>query len=344
MPVAAALVLPLVMAGVLLASGIAKIREPDDLDGWAELGVPRLFRRRWLVRLHPWAEIALALALVVLGGVLGVLAALVCLTLMAGYLALVIRTLRAAPDASCSCFGTRRPVTRLTAARNAWLTVVAAVTVAVIWRAPTFGGALAGITGVHAWAWVAVAAVAVLTALVIVWPDAIVPASSAVPPSPIVGDDEDEDYVRVRTPAVPVTLADGAVVNLRRLATARPLLLLAVSPGCAACALVIDHTPVWRDRLPELDIRFLLSAAPGQASLTERDEPQSLHDPHGYVRESIGEWSTPTAVLLGADGLLAGGPITGGDAIAAFVEDIRASLDELRAEPHAVSESGSAFP
>ena len=64
-----------------------------------------------------------------------------------------------------------------------------------------------------------------------------------------------------------------------------------------------------------------------------------LHDPHGYVRESIGEWSTPTAVLLGADGLLAGGPITGVDAIEGFVDDIRATLDEFRAETDPVGET-----
>lgn len=331
MLVAASLVLPLIMAGVLLASGIAKLRRPDDLAGWAELGVPVALRRQWLVRLHPWSEIALAVALIVLGGVLGVLAGLVAVLLMVAYLGLVTRALRTAPDASCSCFGTRRPVTRLTVARNVWLSLVAAATTAVIWATPLWGGALAGIGAAAAWGWIAMIGAAVLTAIVIVWPDS---APSVVADGSVMAMDgsvEELDYIRVRTPAVPVTRADGTVVNLRHLAASRPMLLLSVSPSCAACAPVIENAPTWRRLLPELEIRFLFRAAPDNASLKELDEPQSLHDPGGYVRESIGPWSTPAAVLLGADGFLAGGPVTGADAIQEFVEDIRASLDEVTA-------------
>ncbi len=62
-------------------------------------------------------------------------------------------------------------------------------------------------------------------------------------------------------------------------------------------------------------MRFLLAYEPEGGRLTERSEPQSLHDPHEYVSGSLGEWPTPTAILLGADGLLAGGPVTGSDPI-----------------------------
>ena len=333
MLVAASLVLPLVMAGVLIASGVAKLRHPDDLAGWAELGVPSALRRDWLVRLHPWAEIALAVALAVLGGVLGLLAGLVAVALMIGYLSLVIRALRTAPDASCSCFGTRRPVTRLTVARNVWLTVVAVATTAVIWMTPLWGGALAGVWTTVAWGWIAMTAVAVLTAIVIVWPDATQsppdPPASALLPVP---EDADElEYVRLRVPSVPVTVADGTTVNLRTMAAYRPLLLLAVSATCSSCASTIASAPAWRTLLPELDVRLLLRNPPTAGAFAEHDEPQSLHDPEGYVSGTLGEWATPTAVLLGADGLLAGGPVSGADAITEFIEDIRASLDELAA-------------
>ena len=60
----------------MVASAVGKLRRPDDLAGWAELGVPAAFRRDWLLRLHPWGELALGLALAVLGGALGLLAAL----------------------------------------------------------------------------------------------------------------------------------------------------------------------------------------------------------------------------------------------------------------------------
>lgn len=324
------LALPLVMAAVFLVSGVAKLRNPDDLAGWAALGVPAALRRRSLVRLHPWGEIALAVALACLGGALGLIAGLASLGLMFAYLLLVARAMRAAPDAACSCFGTRRPVTRRTAARNAWLTALAAATTAVIWSTPLWGGALAGLWSAGAWSWGAAVAVAVITVLVIVWPDAPAAAEVASPPPAVpTGDDGELDYVRVRTPAVPVTLGDGSTVNLRELTAERPLLLLAVSQTCGACMSTIAAAPAWRARLPEVDVRLLLDAAPVPGSLVETDEPLTLHDPEGYVSESIsGRWPTPTAVLLGIDGLLAGGPVTGEFAVAAFVEEIREVLDE----------------
>lgn len=329
---AASILLPLVMAAVLLASGVAKVLRPDDLAGWEALGVPAAVRRGWLVRVHPWGEIALGIALIALGGVLGALAGIVSVVLMGAYLWLVVRAIREAPDASCFCFGMRRRVTRLTVARNVWLTGVALAALAVIWTTPTWGGALAAAWRSDAGIWVGMTGIAVVTALVIVWPD---PTSADVAShsgngSPVV-DGEEVDYVRVRTPAVPVTLASGTIVSLRDLASQRPLLLLAVSPTCGSCLPVIDNAATWRRLLPELDVRLLVRSSPVPGSFMEIHEPQSLHDPEGFVSASIADWSTPTAVLLGADGLLAGGPVTGADAITEFVADIRASLDEAAA-------------
>ena len=47
------------MAVMLIVSGIAKLRRPDDLTGWAEMGVPKALRKQWLLVLHPWGEMAL---------------------------------------------------------------------------------------------------------------------------------------------------------------------------------------------------------------------------------------------------------------------------------------------
>jgi hypothetical protein len=142
--------------------------------------------------------------------------------------------------------------------------------------------------------------------------------------------DADLEYVRVRTPAVPVTYGDGRVTNLRSLAAMRPILLLSVSETCGACTRVIEQVPAWRRLLPEVDVRLLIPQPPAESRLTELEHPQSLHDPKGYVRGSIADWRFPTAVLLGADGLLAGGPETGAVAIETFVGDIYASLHAER--------------
>lgn len=321
MPGVLAVSLPLIASAVFIASAVAKLRRPDDLAGWAELGVPRSFRKTWLLRIHPWAELLLGVALAVLGGVLGFLAGVTAVAVMTAYLWLVVRVHRRADDASCSCFGARRPVTSLTIFRNAWLLLVTAGTTAVIWMNPLWGGAV--LAGAADTLWIVGLAVAAVTATVILWPDG---AEAPAPAPATAGDADDLDYIRTRTPAVPVTLADGTTQNLRELAAHRPLLLLAVSETCGACVPVIEGAPRWRELLPEVEIRLLLSLPSDTSRLTERTEPQSLHDVNGFVRSSIEEWATPTAVLLGADGLLAGGPVTGDRSVEAFVGDIYESL------------------
>jgi hypothetical protein len=325
MPVALSIALPLVLAAVLVASAVAKLRTPDTLAGWEELGVPAAFRREWLRRIHPWAELLLGIAVALLGGWLGLMAALVAMALMVGYTALVARVLARAESTSCACFGARKRVTRVTVARNIWLTVLAIATAAVIWATPLFGGALAA--GIPNFAWLVGLAVAAVTTALVLWPEGPAAATDTTPrTAPAGATDDDLDYIRTRTPAVPVTMADGTVVNLRTLAARKPILLLAVSSMCGPCETVVAQRAAWRELLPEVDVRLLLAEPASMSTWTERGEPQSLHDVEDYVAESIGYRGTPTAVLLGADGMLAAGPITGDLGVARLVDDIYESL------------------
>lgn len=316
---------PLILAAVLIASAIGKFRHPDDISGWAEIGVPRPLRQEWLRRLHPWGELVLGVAVAVLGSILGVIAAIIAVLLMGAYTWLVVRTVMRTEDASCACFGARKPVTRVTVVRNVWLTIVAIVAAGTVWATPLFGGALVG--AVLGWQWLIGLAAAAATAAVILWPESAAPSPAPTePPLVVSGGDDDLDYVRTRTPAVPVSTADGTVHNLRTLAAQKPIVLLAVSPTCGACEAVIAKAPEWRKLLPEVDVRMLLRTAPQQGTMMELDEPQSLHDPEGYVSGSIQDWPTPTAVLLGMDGMLAGGPVIGIDDISEFIGDVYESL------------------
>jgi hypothetical protein len=87
----------------------------------------------------------------------------------------------------------------------------------------------------------------------------------------------------------------------------------------------MERRETYRRLMPEVEVRLLLTE-PVTSRWTEPDEPQSLHDENGYVGESLGYGGTPSAVLLGADGLLAGGPVTGDRAVDRFVDEIYESL------------------
>ncbi|MFB7843216.1 MauE/DoxX family redox-associated membrane protein [Microbacterium sp. NPDC056052] len=318
----------LILVGVLAVSGIAKLRAPDDAAGWTELGIPAVLRQAWLIRLHPIAELVLAAALLLFGGWLGIVSAAIAVLLFAAYLVLVWRARRQTPDASCACFGERRRITGRTLLRNGWLTLLAVVSVATIGTLPLFGGVLA--LAAAFWPWIlALAAVAVTFILV----QESRPAESdrgeqvRAEEAMSAGTDELEDYLRARTPAVPVQLADGTTVTLRDLSRQAPILMLAVSETCGTCTPVIESIDAYRALLPEVSVRFLLQSAPEASRLTSIEEPQTLHDVHRYVGPSIADqWFTPTAVLLGADGMLAGGPVVGVTAIGDFVDDIYESL------------------
>lgn len=337
----------MILAVVLVVSGLGKLRSPDSLDSWRDLGVPARLRQQWLLRLHPWAELALAAALTLLGGVLGALAATAAVALMGGYTLLVVRALEQANDASCACFGTRAAVTRSTLTRNFWLTGLAIVSLLVIWTTPLFGGPLGQLVSAGQPAWLIPIAIAAATTLLVLRseqpeakPPSAAPLTTPTEPGQSTATEtatEDEaDYLRTRTPAVPVTAADGTILNLRTLAARKPILLLAVSETCGACTPIIEHLGRYRELLPEVDVRLLIHALPEHTTLTDTSEPQTLHDPHGYVSGSIQDWPTPTAVLLGMDGMLAGGPEIGNVAIPAFIDDIYESLHGER-PPSSVS-------
>lgn len=228
---AAALTSTLVLVGVLIASGVAKLRTPDDSAGWEAMGIPAGLRHGWLIRLHPFAELALAAALLLLGGPLGTAAAVVAVLLFAGYLVIVWNARRQSPDASCACFGERRPLTGRTVLRNIWLLALALISAATIGGSPIWGGA--ALLALLLWPWTLALAVVAVTLVLVREGSEPQPVTAAAPSG--AADEELEDYLRARTPAVPVTLADGTTRTLRELTAEAPLLLLAVSETCGSC-------------------------------------------------------------------------------------------------------------
>lgn len=328
----AALIAPLVLAVVLLTSAIGKLRSPStSAAAFDALKVPAPLAGPWLRAAHPWAEIALAVSLLVLPSAGQVAAATAALALLLAYLWLVVRARTFEDPVDCACFGAvgSDRVTGWTVARNAWLVGLGVIALVSATDASPVLSRL-GALGDDAW-WVAAAAAAAVTvALVVGAPSDEPTADLSVAPS---ADPADAgDYLRQPIPHVPVALADGTTLSLRDVAKSRPQLLVHVSEMCGSCSATVTAVPEWRERLPEVEVRFLLRSRADQSPWASTQAPQSLHDPHGYAAVTMEMPRTPSAVLLGVDGLLAGGPVTGPDAIAAFVGDIADELAAARSE------------
>ena len=332
----ALIIAPLIVAAVLVVSGFAKLRAPERArSAFAEMRVPDAFRRKSIVRLHPWAEIALAVVLLGAPGVLGFAAAVGSAGLMGIYLWLVIRAVRQPLDVDCACFGSLGDdrITWLTVWRNAWLVVLAGAAVILASEGPSVVTRLGNAGALETV--VAGATTALTLWLVLARPRDVGLTEAESANSPLThaaGAHPDDDYVRIRTPAVPVTLADGSVRTLRQLSGERAQLLLFVSEGCQSCIETIAAVPSWRTAMPQLDIRLALPTSPEVSGIASSVPPMTIHDTDYLTWESFGISGTPSALLLGADGLLAGGPVTGSEAVPAFVATVTAELGPSVAE------------
>lgn len=332
----AIVVFPVLLSVVLLVAGVAKVGRPEDAAAaFDSLSLPPWLRRPWLLAVHPWAEIFLGLALLLGAGWPVQAAAIGSLVLTAAYLALIIAAVRRGDQVDCDCFGALAAgrVTARTVWRNVWLVTLAALSIVVTWSNPSVAAQIAADTREAA-----ALAAAGLGAALTVWL-VLDTRPSAERSSPSIdsqtnsrspgwqGTGDLDDYERFRTPAVPVTRADGTRLTLRQLSSERAQLILAVSPGCSGCIETMEQVPSWRLALPALDIRLMVAATPAASPLTSTAEPQTVHDEQRWIMETFGLTGTPAAMLLGADGYMAGGPVHGGASILAFVEDIQAELN-----------------
>jgi hypothetical protein len=324
---------PVILAVVLVASAVGKVRSPSaSAEAFRDLRVPSPLSRPLAVKALPWGELILAMALVLAGGALGVVAALAALLLFTAYLVLVVRALGFDEDVECACFGAFAPgrISSVTVVRNVWLVVLAALAVGISTQGSSV---LARVADERLpWWWLLGAvAVAVTVMLILGVNDSGAAATNRDAVDLAV---EEGDYLRTRTPAVAVTLGDGTVTDLRRLSASRAQLLLYVSEGCGSCVDIIAAVPGWRTEMPQVDVRLIVAVEPEVSALADPEEPKSAHDPRRLVWDSFGLGGTPAAFLLGADGLVAGGPVLGGPAVRDFVSEIR---NELQSEAQELS-------
>lgn len=329
MLVAPLLLPPLVAALLLVVSGVAKVRHPEETrSAFGELRLPRALTRSPAPVLLPWAEIVLAVAIVVTPPPFALAVSVVVLALFVAYLVVIVRALGFGYPVTCSCFGRLGlgEVTRRTALRNVLLVVVAALGV---WSATAGNSVAARLLDASAQTWVWLGLVVLTVAVVVVTFGGT--KGDPLTREPVTADGadsgEEADYERQPIPFAVLETEDGQTVTMHELTSSGAVLLLFLSPSCGSCLPVIERLPEWDAGLGPVSLRAVVwspldEAVAAQPHLAGR----VLRDPDA-ITARIFRVGTPGAVLLGADGALAGGPVQGAEVLD-FYEDVRAELVE----------------
>lgn len=349
----------LTLAAILVIAAIGKLRENDDStrEEWEELGVPAVLNRAWLRLLHPFGEIALVV-LALAPGPLSFIGAAGMLLLTLTYLVLIFAAWRKPEPVACACFGgaQRTALTGRTVVRNVLLVVLAlcAVLATTVGEGSPWDVLVEGLRGPAAEVNGPLALLMGLLALAAGWlsapvgttgaPDATAAAAAAatvpaaatgpvVPSGAPASVEEEGDYLRTLTPRAPVVQADGTRTDLLALSSRGAMLLIFASFGCGPCRQVVADLAFIRQRLPMLDVRVVSSMAPDSLHQVSPEWREgALYDEDSMASMMLQVSGTPAAVLLGADGMLAGGPVLGIAAVRELIDDIEEALGEV-AEP-----------
>lgn len=319
----AALVVVLTLAAVLVTSGVAKLRDRRATrDAFDALRVPAVVPADLAAAALPWIEIALAVLLLVAPATGLVPVAALVLLLMLAYTTLIGRALGFDEPVTCSCFGSigRHDVDRTTLARNLLLTTLAAM---VLWFAADGGSVPSALGALDGDGWATLAATVAAAAVAV-----LVLGGPATDTSSAPADEDLLDYERQAIPYGALTLHDGTSTSLAQISAAQARLLVVLNPGCGPCVRTAEKLDDWAARLgPAVGVVAIYPDEASAQAAGEHAPDLSAWEPELNVRR-VFSMGAPAAVLLGADGYLAGGPVAGEDDVAAFAEDVFSALTE----------------
>lgn len=338
---------PILLTLTLLVSGLAKLgARQGTVEAMTSLRLPLRAMHRSVASVLPAAEIFLALVLWIPSAPLQTMVAVVIALLMITYLVIIGRALTFDELVECSCFGSfaSPTVSRTTLARNLVLTLLAVVTV-VAASSGAMTAALVQTPLVLVGLGISLLLAISLALLTLGGTDPTLSSGSSAPAASIpsagsaaqegMDDEELLDYERTAIPAAVLQLPGGRLITLSQLTAQRAALLIFVSEGCGPCERVLDQAPGWIEALsPFLQVRFAFSGPLDQLRerTTLRVGEHAMHDLLFTARTALGGRSAPSAVLLGADGKLAGGPVHGGSTVIEFVEEIQEQLAGAQSE------------
>ncbi|GGB69828.1 hypothetical protein N798_15770 [Knoellia flava TL1] len=338
---------PLALVAVLGFSATTKLGRGETLRSIIRnLQLPEWVLPLALARAIPGIELVLALFLLAPGRWLFTAASVATLGLMLAYWALIARGLTLTPRPQCGCFGQAgdQSISGRTLARNTLLVAAAVATVALaasgrtvwsLWDAGDAGDLL----------WLTLAACACLLTWLVVARRQPTPAERSTPsvegwrsspterrPAATGGSDlgDDLDYERVPIPTLVLHDPTSGPATLAELASERAQLLVFVNCYCVSTQVVASNVAAWRARLPAIDIRVVFSVPYDASRLVDPVEAPLL-DHAALAWFGLGLVQSPAAVLCGADGLLAAGPVNGHDAVMGLLDDIEAELADASA-------------
>ena len=334
---------PILLTLTLLVSGLAKLgaRQGTE-DAMTSLRLPLRSFHRSVATVLPVVEIVLALGLWIPSVPLQVLMAMCVALLMVAYLVIIARALTFGEPVECSCFGTLASptVSRTTLGRNLLLALLAIITL----LAASSGAMTLALVQVPL-SLVGLGSALLLTIVLTV----LTLGGSAKERTDVSGDAPREertdgvtgamteamtdeellDYERAAIPGGVLQQPSGRLITLTQLTAQSAALLVFVSEGCGPCERVLDRADGWIGSLsPFMQVKFVFSRPIDQLRerTTVRVGEHAMHDLQFTARSTLGGRTAPSAVLLGADGLLAGGPVDGGSAVIEFVEAIQEQL------------------
>ena len=346
---AALLASRLLLAGVFLIAGVAKLADrPGSRQAVVAFGVPERLAGAVGVGL-PATELVVGVALILNGSAR--FAALGALLLLAAFVGAIAVALRRGTEADCHCFGQLHsaPVGWRTLGRNGVLAVVAAFVVIVGWRHPGLSATawVARLSG----GWAVALGLGVVLGLVVgflAWfalqllsqngrifarleaIEAAIGGMGGAPlaggnPLPVLGSGLDAGGLPVGAPAPTFALSstDGEHRALETLlAPGVPLLLVFSDAACGPCDALLPEVAGWqREHHQHLQIALVASG--------DQQRNREKADRHGVERvllqaerevsDAYQAHGTPMAVVIAADGLIASPTVSGADAIRALV-------------------------
>ena len=337
---AAALTLvPITLVIVLVVSAVAKLRAPASTASAVRLlRLPRWLGPRWVAMALPPAEILLGLAMLSPWLPLARLAAIGSLLLFLVYWAIIARAMTFDPRPSCGCFGQigDQRVTAKTLARNTVLLAGAAAFVWMTWsQGATVSSFVAGAT-TREWLLLLGAGYAVLVAWFVLSPPSRVkqrrgggrkrrddPAGSHADPEPTA--DADDEYVRVPIPDAILLDGKREAATLLQLAAREAVLLVFVTCACPSTQETWQRLRRWDERLPQVRVLGVETYQLGDLGV-EGVAERLYYDPAARAYAALKMPGTSSAILLGADGLIAGGPVLGNADIEEIVDEIAEAL------------------